>query len=197
MLFLYLRMEKKKKSKLGNILFVLVIALLIIPQTRKPIQIVLNKGLALFGPSVIDEEKRDKLTNYNWDLLSEDNQPFDFNQVKGKVVVINFWATWCPPCIAEMESLEKLYKKFSDEDDVVFLFVTTDFFSEISKFKEKHNYTFPAYRQLNQEHPFFNVPTIPRTFIIDKEGNVAVDKDGASNWYSETVVDLIENLLKK
>lgn len=187
-------MEKKKKRKFANLLFVLILALILIPQTRKPIQILINKGLALFSPSVIDEKDRSQLSDYHWNLISEDGLAFDFNQAKGKVIVINFWATWCPPCIAEMDSLEELYKRYSN-DQVVFLFVTSDFFSEVSKFKEKRGYSFPAFRESEPENSIFEVSTIPRTLIIDKSGNIAIDKTGASNWSSESVVNLMEKLL--
>ena len=133
---------KIQKPKTSNIIFIIALALLVIPQTRKPIQVFLNKGLALFSPSVIDEGDRKLLTNYNWTLLAEGNKQFNFLEAKGKVIVVNFWATWCPPCIAEMDSLEELYTKFSENEEVMFLFVTSDSFEKTNSFKKKHNYTF-------------------------------------------------------
>ena len=59
------------------------------------------------------------LSNYNWTLRDISETDFDFNTAKGKVVVINFWATWCPPCIAEMPSLDLLYQNYKNNDDVV------------------------------------------------------------------------------
>ena len=187
---------KIHKPKLSNIIFIVVLALLLIPQTRQPIQIFLNKGLALFSPSVIDKEDRVKLTNYNWNLMDENNAQFNLDQAKGKVVIINFWATWCPPCIAEMESLQELFTKFSENEKVEFLFITSDPLEKTNSFKEKHNYTFPVYRQISIEPEVFDVSSIPRTFVLDKEGNIVVDKTGASNWSSDSVVKLIEDLLK-
>lgn len=188
---------KIHKPKLSNIIFIFILALLVIPQTRKPIQVFLNRGLALFSPSVVDKEDRVKLDNYNWNLMDENNVQFDFNKARGKVVVINFWATWCPPCIAEMDSLEELFAKFSKNQEVEFLFVTSDPLEKIKVFKEKENYTFPVYRQISREPQVFNVSSIPRTFILDKEGNIVVDKTGASNWNSEKVESLIRGLMNQ
>ena len=101
---------KKPKFTLSNIIFVVVIALLIIPQTRQPIQIFLQKGLAMISPSEISADKRENLESYdNWKLIDSNGNQYDFKQAQGKVVFINFWATWCPPCIAEMPSIDNLY----------------------------------------------------------------------------------------
>ena len=187
---------KIQKPKTSNIVFIIALAFLIIPQTRKPIQVFLNKGLTLFSPSVIDKDKSKKLVDYDWNLIDESSASFNLREAKGKVLIINFWATWCPPCIAEMESLQKLYNTFSSNEEVEFLFVTHDPFKKINTFKEKENYSFPAYRQITKEPNVFNVSSIPRTFIIDKEGNILVDKTGASNWSSKKVVKLIERLVE-
>jgi len=58
--------------------------------------------LIILKPSVIDINERETLSNYNWKLKNQSGKILDFNEAKEKVIVINFWATWCPPCIAEM-----------------------------------------------------------------------------------------------
>lgn len=198
MLSFYLyKMKAFKRPKISDIVFVILIALLVIPQTRKPIQVGLNKIFALFSPSVVDEGDREQLTNYNWPLVTETGEVFNLNETKGKVVLINFWATWCPPCIAEMESLETLYKQFSSNEDVVFLFATTDPFEKTKAFKEKNNYSFPVYKYTTQEPEQLHSASIPHTVILDKKGNIVVEKSGASNWSSNKVVGLLETLLSK
>ena len=120
-------MARSKKSKVYNIIIVIVIALLIIPQTRLPIQVFINKGITLIvKPTVIDDSERKVISNYYWRLQDVSETEYDFNSAKGKVIVINFWATWCPPCIAEMPSMELLYQKYKGNDDVVFLFVSNE-----------------------------------------------------------------------
>ena len=123
---------KFSKSQRNNIIFLVIITLLIIPQTRLPIQMVLNKGLALFGPSIIDSENRKVLDNYNWLLEDLEGKEFDFKSTHNKVVLINFWATWCPPCIAEMPSLEKLHNDYKDK--IIFLFVSNEEEEKIPKY---------------------------------------------------------------
>jgi len=190
-------MTKSKKSKIYNLLFFIAIALLIIPQTRQPIQIFLNKGIAfIVKPSVIDDSEREVLSNYNWVLRDISETDFDFNTAKGKVVVINFWATWCPPCIAEMPSLDLLYQNYKNNDDVVFLFVSNEKISVIKKFMSEKEFSFNVYQSLTEYPNEFDVTSIPRTFVIDKKGKIVIDKSGAADWNSEHVTSTIDALLK-
>ncbi|WP_445736055.1 TlpA family protein disulfide reductase [Mariniflexile sp.] len=182
------------KKTIGNIIFLVVIAVLIIPQTRQPIQVLMHKALAFVKPVTVRTEKLAKLPNYNWKLADENNAVFDFEEAKGQVVLINFWATWCPPCIAEMPSMQKLYDDYQNK--IVFLFVTNDPFSAIDPFLTKHNYTFEAYRPAEDYPEFFNISTIPRTFLIDKDGNVVIDENGAANWNSNSIRKTIDGLLE-
>ena len=184
---------KISKSQRNNIFFLIFILILIIPQTRQPLQVFLHKGLALFSPSIVENDEQKFIADYNWQLLDETGQVFNFNAAKGNVVVINFWATWCPPCIAEMPSLEKLYNAYNE--NVVFLFVSDEKQEVISKFKQKHAYQFKAYSTLTAYPKAFDVRSIPRTLVIDKNGNIVIDKTGAANWYSDKVISTIEDLL--
>ena len=182
------------KGKIKNIIFIIIVAVLIIPQTRKPIQVLLQKGVLLINkPSIENKETSDKLTDYNWNLIDGTNTAYNLQEAKGKVVLINFWATWCPPCIAEMPSLQKLYNDYNDK--VVFLFVTNEELSDITPFLEKKQYTFEVYRPVSNYPAIFDVTSIPRTFLIDKEGNIIIDESGATNWNSDMVRNTIDGLL--
>ncbi|GGI57263.1 TlpA family protein disulfide reductase [Winogradskyella haliclonae] len=184
------------KTKRNNILFIVVIVLLILPQTRQPIQVLLHKGIALINPVTIKEEtERVTLSNYDWQLKTEQETPYSFNQSKDKIVIVNFWATWCPPCIAEMPSLQKLYDKYGQ--DIDFLFVTNDSIDKIEAFKEKNNYTFPVYQILSNPPKELQTSSIPRTLIINPKGEIIIDKSGAVDWFGEKVKKEIDKLLEK
>ncbi len=183
----------RRKFNLKNIIFLIAIAVLIIPQTRQPIQVLLHKGFALFGPSVIKDAKQVSLTDYNW-KLKDGQDVFDFEAIKGKVVLINFWATWCPPCIAEMPSMQALYNDY--KNDIEFVFVSNEENEVINQFLSKNNYTFKVYTPLTKYPESFDVTSIPRTFLIDKQGHIVIDKNGAANWNSSTVRKTIDDLLK-
>lgn len=182
------------KSQIKNFVFLIVIALLIIPQTRKPIQVFLQKGIAMFGPSLESTDDLQRISNYNWLLKDEHQETYHFQSAKGKVILINFWATWCPPCIAEMPSMQKLYNDYKDR--VEFLFVTSDDFTEINTFLNDHNYTFKVYQPASQYPEYFDITTIPRTFLINQSGQIIIDESRSANWNSDKVRNTIDNLLK-
>lgn len=181
------------KSKRNNIIFLVVIALLIIPQTRQPLQILLHKGLALFGPSVVNEDNRETLADYNWKLNDLNNNAMDFNNLKGEVVFVNLWATWCPPCIAEMPSLQKLYNDYNGK--IQFLLVSNEGEEVINKFFAKNNYSFNSYKPVTEIPEKLKSRSIPRTFLIDKDGKIVIDKNGAADWNSQRVRRIIEDLI--
>ncbi|QRM87724.1 redoxin family protein [Lacinutrix sp. WUR7] len=181
-----------KKIKLKNVLYFVIIALMIIPQTRKPIQVMLHKGLALFSPSVKAEEDSKVIHYASWELQDVKGNTVNFKDFKGKVVLINFWATWCPPCIAEMPNLQKLQDAYKDK--VVFLFVSNEKKEVVNAFLFKNKYSFNVFTPTSESSEF-NISSIPRTFLINKEGKIIIDKEGAANWNSETVRETIDELL--
>lgn len=182
-----------KKPKYKDLIFLVIVALFFIPQTRKPIQIFVNKGLALISPSTINSEKQKAIPSYNLILKDENGTIFNFETTKGKIVLVNFWATWCPPCIAEMPSMQKLYKDYKDK--VTFVFVSDESFNVVNPFLEKNNYTFKVYQPVTNYNNIFKVSSIPKTFLINQKGNVIIEKTGAANWNSNSVRNTINSLL--
>ena len=190
-------MPSSKQFKSSTLLFAVVITLMVIPQTRQPIQVFLQKGIAMIvKPSIVDVSERLRLSSYDWKLQEISKNTFDFTEVEGKVVVINFWATWCPPCIAEMPSLDELHQKYVSNDAIVFLFVSNEETNIISNFIKEKGYSFSAYKSLNTPPQEFNVNSIPRTFIISKTGEIVIDKTGAADWNSNTVLETLDDLIK-
>ena len=174
----------------------MIILLLIIPHTRQPIQIWLHKGLSYINQStLIDDSERVKIVNTDWQLRSDNGAILNFESTQGEVVLINFWATWCPPCIAEMPSLQELYNDYGDK--VKFLFITDDGFKIINNFKSKRNYTFDVYNSVTEIPKELMTRSIPRTFIINKYNEIVVDETGAVDWNSDNVRSQLDQLLSE
>ena len=112
----------KKKFKPSDIFFVVFLALLLIPQTRKPIQVAVNKAkIWVWSPSEIAAEDQKQLSPFDYHLLTLDGEPKTIKIGKGRVTFISYWATWCGPCLAELPSIQKLYTDYGDKMDFVLL----------------------------------------------------------------------------
>jgi thiol-disulfide isomerase/thioredoxin len=186
---------KIKKPQVYNLLLLVFIVLMILPQTRKPIQIGVHSILGLFSPSIKNIEDRTQISTYNWQLLDVNSHQFDFNKTKGKVVFVNLWATWCPPCIAEMPNMQKIYQDYGDK--VTFLFVSNEKSTKVSVFLNKKNLTIPAYYPITNNPKEISSTSIPATYIIDKKGFIVVEKIGVANWNSDVVRELLDQLLSE
>lgn len=183
-----------RKSQIQNILLLVTIVVLLFTPLGTQIKVQLNRLLA-FSPSVVAEQSREKVTTYKWELQDLDGLRYSFTETQGKVVLLNFWATWCPPCIAEMPSMQELYNDYGDQ--IVFIFVSQEPKEKIQGFLEKHNYTFPVYQAISAPPTAFSHKSIPQTYLVDKAGNIVIDKNGAADWNSKSVRQTITELLNK
>jgi len=182
------------KRHYGNIIFFILLLLLIIPGTRMPIQVFIQRVLA-GAPRELARDKRPELRDFDWKLQTGYNEIVDFSRSKGKVVVLNFWATWCPPCVAEMPSFQKLYDAYGEKVD--FYFVGSEPMEQIGRFLKKKNYTLPVYLERSQTPEPVQTTAIPATFIISKKGVITMHVTGASDWNGTRVHTLLEELLKE
>lgn len=182
---------KFNKKNISNIIFVVVIAALIYPPSRVWIMRQIT-----FSPSVKAVEKSEKLDTYNWELKGLNTPDVDFNELKGKVIFVNFWATWCPPCKAELPMIQKLVDDYNQK--IAFIFVSNENWATINQFFIKYNYNFPVYNAVSAPpQKFSETNSIPATYLIDKKGHILVSKIGAADWNSEKIRNLLDELIAK
>lgn len=187
---------KKSKLRLNNILFLLFCVLLIIPQTRSFIQIGLNKiKVAVWSPSIEAVEDQNQLPSFTYavtDLMGNDTT---FTIGNGKVMFISYWATWCPPCLAELPSIQSLYKAYGDR--VIFLLLTTEDPVVVTRFMRKKGYELPVYFSRMDTPAVLKERTIPTNFVINAQGKIIIKETGAANWNSTKVRVLLDGLLEE
>lgn len=119
----------------------------------------------------------------------------DLGSLKGKVVFLNFWATWCPPCLAEMPSVNKLYEQFKENKNVVFILVDADSdFMKAQKYMDRRGYKLPVYQVASDIPEEIFKGALPTTVVFDKLGRVVYNEVGAANYASEKFVDFIKAL---
>ncbi len=115
---------------------------------------------------------------------------------EGKVVFLNFWATWCGPCREEMPSMERLWQRFKEDDFVILAVDLRESKGEVVSFMKEYGLTFPVLLDSKGEvGSMFGVRAIPTTYLLDSEGRIVGGALGARDWASEDAFDLIEHLL--
>ena len=190
-----------KKSKFGiatDILFVVFLIALLIPQSRMEVMAFVNKAkMLVMQPSVkaADEVVSIADTDYQMTFTDLNGQNFDFSTAKGKVIFLNFWGTWCPPCVAEMPSIQELYNLYKDNPNVAFLMVSTEESDVVKKFINKKGYNFPVYINHYKLPEAFTFSAFPTTFIISKSGKIVIREVGAVNWAGKNMKETLDKLI--
>lgn len=166
---------------------------MLFPPTGVPIKAFVHK-LLMFSPGVLDEEERVLLTDYDWTLIAVEGGSKNFSVSRNRVSIVNLWATWCPPCVAELPALQRLYDSYGDRVD--FYFVSAEDQATVQRFLQKKGFELPAYLEVERPPAEMQVSTIPTTFLIDKDGTILIQKTGAAQWDSEKVRSLLDSLLQ-
>lgn len=129
-------------------------------------------------------------------LKDINNKPFNLSSLRGKVVILNFWATWCPPCRAEMPSLNNLYREFRNKGLEVVAISTDRYSSIIKDYISKNPIDFTVLIDTdNKVSRQFKVFSIPTTFLIDRNGIIIERYLGEENWASPEIKKKIKEAL--
>ena len=172
----------------------------------------LSMALIFFALSHASERTRDELflkmdirpvkgNAKAQDFRLEDlkGEKWQLRNLKGKVIFLSFWATWCGPCKEEMPSSETLYQQFK-EKNFVFLTISVDFEGKkpVKEFIEKKRYTFPVLLDPKCETlDLYQVQRIPTTILIDKRGVMIGKVAGPRNWMSREAISLLNQLIQE
>lgn len=119
--------------------------------------------------------------DFNLKLIDKDGNTKTLAELKGKVIFMNFWATWCPPCIAEMPSIDRLHEEMGDEVAFVMLSLDQDF-DKAKAFDKRKGYNLPIYTLGSRLPSMYQSSAIPTTYIIDADGNLALTHKGMADY---------------
>jgi peroxiredoxin len=117
---------------------------------------------------------------------------------KGKVVLLNIWATWCPPCVAEMPSMETLYQELKDEDfEIIAVSIDESGSDVVAPFMKKHKLSFPALTDTQgTTKNLYQTTGVPESFIIDKDGIIVEKVIGPRECASPGAINYFRNLIQ-
>jgi thiol-disulfide isomerase/thioredoxin len=146
-----------------------------------------NKGEAVTMSDPIQAD-------FNFKLIDREGNTISLEEFKGKVIFMNMWATWCPPCIAEMPSIDKLHEEMGDEVAFIMLSLDDDF-EKAKDFDKRNGYGLPIYAPGSNLPAMYQSSAIPTTYVIDAKGNLALTHKGMAD-YSDPEFKKFLNSLK-
>jgi peroxiredoxin len=132
----------------------------------------------------------------NFELKDPAGKPLSLKDFRGKVVFLNFWATWCPPCIEEMPAMEKLHQEL-EKDGLVMLAVNFQEGPErVKEFFTQHNLTFtPLLDRDGKVTEQYQAWGLPVSVVINKRGQIAARATGSKDWHSDEARQFFKKLL--
>jgi len=129
-----------------------------------------------------------------WSVRTFEGEKVELADYKGKVVFLNLWATWCPPCVMEMPSIQNLYNSLKDED-IAFLIISKEEKETVQKFVEEKEFNFPVYLSKGKIPATIRSRSIPATIILDREGVIVFKHIGSAKWDDESCSGFLRSLL--
>jgi thiol-disulfide isomerase/thioredoxin len=184
-----------KKTIVNAIVALLFVIVLFVPAAKAMV----IRGLleiGLFNPSITPNAKAVKVGLADIKFKDAQGKIISLADCKGKVVFLNFWAIWCPPCLAEMPAINKFYEQFKKED-IIFIMVDADGnFAKSQAYMDRKIYQLPIYTLASDIPKSIFKGSLPTTVVFDKEGRISFQGEGAANYSSEKFTGFIEKLLK-
>lgn len=126
-------------------------------------------------------------------LIDSKGKQVNLETFRGKVIFLNIWATWCPPCIAEMPSIHELYKKLGNDVQFVMISVDNDF-ETAKRFRERKEYSFEIYSLVSSMPTMYQTKSIPSTFVIDTEGRLVYQHLGMADYNTDPFIQFLREL---
>ena len=135
--------------------------------------------------------QQEKNTMAKMRLTDLNDRPIDLEQYKGRTLFINFWATWCKPCILEMPSIKNA-AQLLPKNEIFFLFASSESADQIREFKMDHDYPFNYARLVNMEE--MNLDVLPTTYIFNPKGELVFSEVGYRKWDDTNNIKMIVNI---
>jgi thiol-disulfide isomerase/thioredoxin len=147
----------------------------------------------IFQPDVEESIQHGNQADFDMPLLTMNGERTSLSEFEGKTIFLNFWATWCPPCIAEMPNIQALYNELDDEN-IVFVMASLDRDPQKAwDFTERKEFTFPVYSVLSKPR-VYDTSMVPTTYVISPDGTIAMKHAGMAKYNTDDFRAFLTNL---
>ena len=133
--------------------------------------------------------------DYRWRLRTLDGDDVSLEEFRGRPVFLNLWATWCPPCVAELATIQRLHDSLAGSG-VAFLLVSPETRAAVAPFVRRRGLTAPVYLELQPLPAAFRLRALPTTYVIAPDGAVALRHRGSADWDTDAVRHLLRALAR-
>ena len=195
-----MKLIQKVKDNIGSIIVVIIFGIIFLSADAKTFVIkgLMKTGLYNAGiPENKEINESAKMVPAGLAFVDANGKLVNLSDQKGKVVFINFWTTWCPPCRAEMPSINALHQKIKNNDQIVFLMVDADSkLEEAKKFMDNHSYYLPVFAAATDIPNEIFAGSLPTTLILDKQGRIVFQHAGMASYDKPEMLEFINDLLK-
>ncbi len=145
------------------------------------------EGFGGLNPPELSAESTVEIVTIDWTVKALDGTEVNLKDyAQGKTIFLNFWATWCLPCVAEMPSIDTLYSQLGDT--MAFVCVSNEAVETLKDFIKEKNYSFPIFHADTPPPPELNAAAIPATYIIAPDGKILLKHVGGADWSHESVI---------
>jgi thiol-disulfide isomerase/thioredoxin len=150
--------------------------------------------VALVGCSPQKNGEKSAIVASQIKLTDLEGKEVDLTEFEGKTIFVNFWATWCRPCIQEMPSIAALQTQLTGKN-IEFFFASDEEVDKIQKFMESRKMTLNFVRVENPES--LGIQALPTTFIFDGEGNLIFSEIGFRKWDDPATIEMVTKLINE
>lgn len=196
--------SNKEKKYLRSIIEwgILIAIVLVLYLTGWHTQVIgtLQRGILATGlitPDIPENTTGFETANLGFSFTDDSGTIQSLSDFRGDVIFMNVWATWCPPCIAEMPSIHSLYSDFKDDENISFILVSMDEdFEKAKDFMAKRGYNLPIYHYRSKVPGTYQSSVIPTTYIISPESEIVLQKEGFAKYDTEEFKTFLRELSK-
>lgn len=179
-----------------NIIYIVLVVVLSAFSLIKPLRDFVSEQISM-SPTVSKINNETLLPDeiLDIDLKGINASSTNLKNLRGKVLFLNFWGTWCPPCRTEWPTIQKLYDLKKNKLEFA-LIAMQDQEEDVKKFLKENNYTVPVYIAESPLDPKILPVAFPTSYLIGKDGRILKKEDSSMDWSKDSILEFIDNVTK-